>query len=383
MIKIKIDKIKIGDVIAEHIINSERQILLSAGTVLSQKTLTLLQLWGIKEIRIREEKDTDDDIHLSIQFDEIVQKNRHLFESLNKPEEIFESPNPPKSPIVLSSIISKKSLEQYDDITDKISRIFIDIENFKDGNMLFALANIICHYSATTPCVMGYTLQRNFKNLPNENVINHSMSVAIVSAKIAKLLNYSPEQINIIVLGALLHDIGKTKLPPHIAKRTGYISPADEALYQSHVQTGYDLVKSLRLPREVILILVQHHEYNDGSGFPLHIKAGKIHPYAQIVAFADMFDTLAHENDEIPNFFDIRTKLTTSGANKINTQIIDTFDHYLNDFIFNVNVELSDDRKGEIIYTHPFYKSFIVRTTEGDFVDLSKNKTIQIKKSFL
>lgn len=380
MIKVKLDKLKIGDVIAEHIINSERQVLLAAGTVLSLKTITLLSLWGIKELRVREEKDTDDDVQLSIQFDEIIQKNSHLFDIINEPEEVIE---PQKSPIVLSSIISKKSLEQYDDITDKISEIFTDIENFKDADMLIAISNIICQYSATTPCVMGYTLQRNLKNMPHENLINHSMSVAIVAAKLAKLLEYSPDQINTIVLGALLHDIGKTKLPKHLTNRTGYIYIEDEEIYQSHVQLGYDLVKSIGLPREVIVILVQHHEYNDGSGFPLHINATKIHPYAQIVAYADMFDALAHENDQIPNFFDIRSKLTTNGANKISTQIIDTFDHYLNDFIFNVNVELTDNRKGEIIYTHPFYKSFVVRTTEGDFIDLSKNKDLAIKKSFL
>lgn len=380
MIKVKLDKLNVGDIIAEHIINSERQVLLSAGTVLSQKTLTLLKLWEIKEIRIREEKDTDDDVKLSIQFDEIIQSNQHLFDVINEPEEIAP---PAKSPIVLSSIVSKKSLQQYDDITDRIAQVFNEIQNFQDGEMLIALSNIISHYSATTPCVMGYTLKRNFKNKPNENLINHSMSVAIVAAKIAKLMGYSPEQVNMITLGGLLHDIGKTKLPQHLANRNGYINPTDEILYQSHVQTGYDLVKSLGLPRDVILILVQHHEYNDGSGFPLHINTSKIHPYAQIVAFADMFDTLAHENDEIPNFFDIRSKLTTTGANKINMQIIDTFDHYLNDFIFNVNVELTDGRKGEIIYTHPYYKSFVVRTTEGDFIDLSKDKSVFIKKSFL
>lgn len=380
MIKVKVDKLKIGDIIAEHIINSERQILLSAGSVLSPKTITLLKLWEVKEIRIREEKDTDEDILLSVQFDEIVQKNRHLFDSINKSEEVTD---PPKVPIVLSSIISKKSLQQYDEITDKITDLFSNIENFTDATMLLAMANVICQYSATTPCVMGYTLQRKVKGVPHENLINHSMSVAIVAAKLAKLLGYPPEQINTIVLGALLHDIGKLKLPEHLANRQGYINPADEAMYQTHVQAGYDLVKSLGLPREVILILVQHHEYNDGSGFPLHITTAKIHPYAQVVAFADMFDTLAHENDEIPNFFDIRTKLTTNGANKISTQIIDTFDHYLNDFIFNVNVELNDNRTGEVIYTHPFYKSFVVRTTEGDFVDLSKDKTLHIKKSFL
>jgi len=380
MIKVKVESLKIGDIIAEHIINSERQILLSAGTILSHKTITLLKLWEIKQIRLREETDTDDAIRLSLQFDDIVHKNSHLFDTINKTVEIAP---PEKSPIVLSSIISEKPLQQYDDITTKISQLFADIQNLKNTDILVPISNIICQYVATTPCVMGYTLQRQLKNIRHEKLINHSMSVAIIAAKIAKLLGYSTDDTQTIILGALLHDIGKTKLPDKIANRNGYISPEDGPLYQSHVQVGYDLIKSLGLSREVTIILVQHHEYNDGSGFPLHLKTAKIHPYAQIVAVADMFDALVHENNELPNFFDIRSKLLSNGANKFTPAILDIFDHYLSDFIFNVNVELSDGRTAEVIYTHPSYMSLVVRTTDGDFVDLSKNKDIYIKKTFL
>jgi len=380
MIKVKVEDLKIGDVIAEHIISSERQVLLSAGTVLNHKNITLLKLRGINEIRLREEKDTDDAIRLSLEFDEIIHNNSSVFDSLKKNEGVIEDK---KFPIVLSSIISEKPLKQYDDIIQKISQVFAAIQSLKNTDILVAISNVIYQYATTTPCVMGYTLKRQFKNIHHEDLVNHSMSVAIIAAKIAKLLNYSPDKIQTIVLGALLHDIGKTKLPDKISHRNGYINPVDEALYQSHIQLGYDLIKSLNLPRDITIILVQHHEYNDGSGFPLQLTTAKIHPFAQIVAFANMFDILVHESNEIPNVFDIRTKLLNNGANKISPTIIDIFDHYLNDFIFNVNVELSDGRTAEVIYTHPSYMSLVVRTTDGDFVDLSKDKTISIKKTFL
>ncbi|WP_378954929.1 HD-GYP domain-containing protein [Pelosinus sp. sgz500959] len=380
MIKVKVDELKTGDIIAEHIINSEKQVLLSAGTVLSRKTITLLKLWEIKAIKLREETDSDDAIRLSLQFDEIVYNNSHLFDNLKPPQEIIESK---KFPVVLSSIISENSLRQYDDMSCKISELFINIQNSKNIMPLTEMSNVIHEYVVTTPCVIGYTLKREFKNIRHENLIDHSMSVAIVSGKIAKLLGYPPGTVQTIIFGALIHDIGKIKLPAKITNRSGHVAPEDEELYQSHVQVGYDLIKSLGLPRDVNLTLTQHHEYNDGSGFPLHLKAEKIHPYAQIVAFADMFDTLVHEQNGLPNFFDIRSKLITNGANKIREQIIDVFDHYLKDFIFNVNVELNDGRTAEVIYTHPSYMSLVVRTTDGDFVDLSKNKDLWITKSFL
>lgn len=380
MIKVKVDELKNGDIIAEHIINSERQILLSAGAALTRKTITMLQLWGINEVRLREEHDTDESIRLSLQFDEIVHNNSHLFDNLDK---LSEKNASKKSPIVLSSIINQKPLQQYEDITNKISQIFTDIQNLKNADTLTGISNIICQYVSTTPCVMGYTLKRDFKNSHHGNLIHHSMAVAIISGKIAKLLGYSPDKLQTIVLGALLHDIGKMKLPDEVTNTNGSALPEDDKLYQSHVHLGYDLIRSLGLPREATLIIVQHHEYNDGSGFPLHIKADKIHPYAQIVAFADIFDKLAHEKDELPNFLDLRSKLISNSANKISTHIIDIFDHYLNDFLFNVNVELSDGRTAEVIYTHSSYNSLVVRTTDGDFIDLNKDKTVFVKKTFL
>ncbi len=377
MIKVKISELKKGDVIAEHILNPEGQVLLAAGTALTDKTITLLKLWEIKEIRLREEKDTDDDIRLSLQFDEIVAKNSKLFDKIKKIAD--GEPSPPELP----SIFNKKSSEQYHDISQKFSKILLDLEESTDIMPLKVMANIICHYAASTVGVLAYTLKRESTFSRQENLVNHSLSVGIISAKIARLMELPEEVIHTIVLGALIHDIGKTKLPLDIFRQADCYSSEEELIYQGHVQAGYNIIKSLGLPREVNLILLQHHEYKDGSGFPLHLASTKIHPYAQIVAFANFFDSLFHEKKTPPNFFAIRKKLTQDGANKFDTAIIDAFDHYLESFVFNVNVELNDGRTAEVVYNHPFYMSLVVRTLSGEFIDLSKNKDLFIAKLVL
>lgn len=374
MIKVITKKLKAGDVIAEHILNAERQILLAAGTALTEKTIALLKSWEITSIRVREETDTDEDLRLSLQFDEIMSKNSQLFDKINK---IADTDSLPAE---ITSIFNEKSSQQYGDISHKFSQILSDVQESKNTVALTVIANIICKYATTTIGVLAYTLKRDLTANHHENIINHSMSVAIISAKIAKLLGYSDETMHTIVLGALIHDIGKINLPNNIFTKADCKSPEDELIYQGHVQNGYDIVKSLGLPREANLILLQHHEYNDGSGFPLHLSAAKIHPYSQIVAYANMFDSLLHENDTTPNFFAIRSKLTHDGATKFDATMIDVFDHYLDSFVFNVNVELNDGRTAEVVYNHPFFMSLVVRTSDGEFIDLSKNKDVFIAK---
>jgi putative nucleotidyltransferase with HDIG domain len=377
MIKVKINELKKGDVIAEHILNSEGQVLLAAGTPLTDKTITLLKLWEIRQIRLREENDTDDDIRLALQFDEIVASNSELFKKIKK----IAVSDP--SPTELPSIFNQKSSEQYHDIAQKFSKILLGLEESNDIMPLKVIANIICHYAMSTVGVLAYTLKREITPHVEENLVNHSMSVAIISAKIAKLLGHSEEAIHTIILGALIHDIGKTKLPENFFNHTDSYSPEEELMYQGHVQAGYTIIKSLGLPREANLILLQHHEYKDGSGFPLHLAFTKIHPYAQIVAFANLFDALLHEKNTPPNFCAIRRKLMQDGATKFDTPIIDVFDHYLESFVFNVNVELNDGRTGEVVYNHPSYMSLVVRTASGEFIDLSKNKELFIAKLIL
>lgn len=374
MLKVKINELKKGDVIAEHILNSEGQVLLAAGTSLTEKTISLLRLWEIQEIRIREESDTEDDIRLSLQFDEIVAKNAQLFDKIKK---IADSDSPS---VELPTIFNQKSTEQYHDISDKFSEILFELPHSKETMPLKVMANIICHYAATTVAVLAYTLKRELTPSRQENLANHSLSVAIISAKIAKLLGHSDEAIQTIVLGALVHDIGKTTLPENIFNRADCRSAEEEFLYQSHVQAGYEIIKSLGLPRETNLILLQHHEHKDGSGFPLHLTTPKLHPYGQIVAFANFFDSLLHEKNKTPNFFAIRQRLMQEGATRFDTAIIDAFDHYLESFVFNVNVELNDGRTAEVVYNHPFYMSLVVRTANGEFIDLSKNKELFIAK---
>lgn len=109
-------------------------------------------------------------------------------------------------------------------------------------------------------------------------------------------------------VGALLHDIGLLKLPMEVRQRGIGAVPPDgaggdatlEALYQSHVTLGFEMVRGKIAPTAAAVVL-QHHQRMDGSGFPLRKrldgtrtaqKGEQIHVFARIVAVADIFDRL-------------------------------------------------------------------------------------------
>jgi putative nucleotidyltransferase with HDIG domain len=95
----------------------------------------------------------------------------------------------------------------------------------------------------------------------------------------------------IVGMGALLHDIGKLKLPPYLRDKNMSLMNAKELeLFQSHPKLGADMLKSFgSISESVKQIIYQHHEYSNGEGFPNKLNGSKIYPPAKIVSLNNMF----------------------------------------------------------------------------------------------
>ncbi|MCA0756684.1 HD-GYP domain-containing protein [Paenibacillus sp. N4] len=124
-------------------------------------------------------------------------------------------------------------------------------------------------------------------------LFQHSFNVAVLAGimGIAKGLNRT--QLEELGVGALLFDIGMTKLPQKLLTHPGSFTPEEHKLMRSHTQEGFDI---LRKYHDISVVSAhcafQHHERFNGSGYPRGLKGDEIHLYAQIVGIADMFDAL-------------------------------------------------------------------------------------------
>ena len=120
----------------------------------------------------------------------------------------------------------------------------------------------------------------------------HSLNVGRLSYLIGKCLCLPDSSLEQIVLGALLHDIGKLTIPADLLKKTGRLLPEEYVLIKTHPINGFLKLQEVDLPTEVTRIVQQHHERWNGQGYPLGLQGEQIHPYAQIVGIADVFDAL-------------------------------------------------------------------------------------------
>jgi len=99
-------------------------------------------------------------------------------------------------------------------------------------------------------------------------------------------------------LGAafFLHDIGKVRVDPAITKKPGKLTEQEMIQMRTHAAVGYDILSEAKnITEECKIIVTQHHEREDGTGYPLGLKGGEIHTYGRICCIADVFDALTAE----------------------------------------------------------------------------------------
>lgn len=127
----------------------------------------------------------------------------------------------------------------------------------------------------------------------SDAIYRHSVNVAALSAILGKWVNFDESEINQLTYAAILHDFGKVKIDKRVLEKPGPLSTDEFKIMKNHVVLGYNYVKDIPfIEQPVTLGALMHHERVDGSGYPFGIKQNQIHPYARIIAIADVFDAV-------------------------------------------------------------------------------------------
>jgi putative nucleotidyltransferase with HDIG domain len=120
----------------------------------------------------------------------------------------------------------------------------------------------------------------------------HALNVAVISLLMGRVFGFSEDEMLDVGVGALLHDIGKLELPDRVRQPDPQAAPADQALYREHVMRGVAIGKRMGLNPGALLLIGQHHEMADGSGFPKGLNVDRMHAAARIVALVNRYDNL-------------------------------------------------------------------------------------------
>lgn len=128
-----------------------------------------------------------------------------------------------------------------------------------------------------------------------EPIFIHGKRVAKLACAIANIMGYPGEEIRIVHHAAVVHDIGKLRLPAEIINKPDVLNNDELVIIRKHPELGYSLLSQIIKTEPIIAqVALQHHERLNGSGYPFGLRGDDIIPIAKIVAVADVVDAMVY-----------------------------------------------------------------------------------------
>jgi HD-GYP domain-containing protein (c-di-GMP phosphodiesterase class II) len=178
-----------------------------------------------------------------------------------------------------------------------------NIGEFKNG--VTDIVNLILKDDETSHHLLNITSHDYY-------TYTHSVNVGVLSVLLSKALIQNKDDHNMHELGAgfFLHDIGKCKIDPAMINKRGKFNEEEMAVMRKHSEEGFKILSETNhLSEECKIIVMQHHEREDGSGYPHHLKGDEIHLYGRICCISDVFDALTSKRpykNSLPTFEALR-----------------------------------------------------------------------------
>jgi|Deesub1362A_J573_1020465.scaffolds.fasta_scaffold02698_4 putative nucleotidyltransferase with HDIG domain len=295
-----------GDVIAKHIFSSNGQPLVTKGVRLSKNIIRRLKSLGIYFVYIEDER--FDDVIIG---DVISEKTRLI--TLQTIRDVFER-------VAKGEDFDGFSVRKCaDDIYDEIKY---------DNDCMINLLNSYSH---------------------EDHIYFHSMNTAILSAVTGKNLGMNAYELEELIVGALLHDIGKVFLPGRLLyKKEDSLKGKDRELFEKHTKDGFDVLRKKReLSLKSSAVAHQHHENVDGSGYPRGLKGDSITLYSRIVRAADIYDTLLYVDKILPH--EAVEVLMGLANTHLDAEVVKAFVRNVAIYPNGVTVKLNNGKYGVVI----------------------------------
>ncbi|GGL57951.1 HD-GYP domain-containing protein [Sporolactobacillus putidus] len=210
---------------------------------------------------------------------------------------------------------------------------------------------------------------------------DRSVAMGLLSAFLGKKLSFSQGDIYQIGLAGMLADCGLAKLPPSVLNKKENDAGNERSLYERHVTDSYKMLKGVpSLTEEAMLAVIQHHEREDGSGYPLRLNGERLSRSGKILAVCDRFLHYAAACPENGWPVRILDRLIEGSYGKLSGYLLEKFCNEVMTLFIGSEVMLSDGRRGKIVFipakssaTRP-----LVRLENNQVIDLSGNKLLGI-----
>ena len=162
----------------------------------------------------------------------------------------------------------------------------------------------------------------------------HSKRVYQYAVDFSRALNLSVHERKTLILGALVHDIGKIEIPRDILNKKGKLAPHEWEWMKKHVTFGKDIISTNKKLEDLIPLVELHHERYDGNGYPYGLEGKSIPKLARILCVIDSFDAMTTERpyQKTKTFQEAIAELRHCSGKQFDPQFIEPFIAMIKEF---------------------------------------------------
>lgn len=347
-------ELKPGMVIAEDILNYKNEIIVMAGTKVTDNILKKLARQSIMAVPIKEEIDFS-----TTHFEKV-----RMTDGFKNFESIYNIYFPVFKRYMLGAVNKSQpiNLSQFMEVYTSI------IAGVKSGeHLLDYLYNLIPDEGEMTLC--------------------HCLNSALIAGVFATWLGLSNNDTLLLIQCAFLYDIGKFSIPYQILWKPQRLSPEEYTLVMQHTQIGYDFLKQVgTFDPHILKATLQHHERCNGTGYPSSLSADEIDQFAKYIAIIDSYEAMTSPRTYRKKLhpFQIIANYENEGFERYDVQALKSFLSHIANSQLGFNVQLSNERLGTVILINEkaLSRPLIKLNEDNTLIDLSKERDIKITQVF-
>ena len=216
----------------------------------------------------------------------------------------------------------------------------------------------------------------NAYNEVDEYLYRHSANVGILNGLMAKWMGLSQgDTENLVTLG-IVHDVGKTRVPPEVLNKPGKLTQEEFEIIKEHTLHSYEILQqSPNISPLVCDAARYHHEKMNGAGYPEGLRADDIPLYARITALSDIYDAMVSERcyKEAVSPFVVLTQMKAEKYWGLDIRLMNIFTEYMPRELASQTVLMSDGRTGIVKYVNDNNIEFPFVEVDGELIVTNKD----------
>ena len=210
----------------------------------------------------------------------------------------------------------------------------------------------------------------------DDQIYAHSLNVALIARQIAIWVKLPPQDVEVVTLAGVYHDIGKLRVPTEVLTKKEKLTDEEFQMVRNHPQYGYQILKKQSIDNRIKKAALQHHERFDGNGYPMGLVEEEIEDFSCLIALADVYEAMtAKRSYRAPlSPFQVIGEFEKTGLGVYKTEFLLTFLKQIAKTYQNNRVLLNNGSSANIILLNENKLSKpVVQLNDGSCIDLSRS----------